>query len=103
MSRTVLFWTAFILPRPLSAVVGDFLDKALNAGGLALSRYSCLTALSYRDTMAKYSSHISYETWLPFLILLIFLLSACGESEMPSPYHAIDASWQHAQADFQLT
>jgi protein SCO1 len=38
-----------------------------------------------------------------FLILLILLLSACGEPEMPSPYHAIDVSWQHAQADFQLT
>jgi len=34
---------------------------------------------------------------------LILLLSACGEPEMPSPYHAIDVSWQHAQADFQLT
>ena len=38
-----------------------------------------------------------------FLILLILLLSACGEPEMPSPYHAVDVSWQHAQADFQLT
>ena len=37
------------------------------------------------------------------LILLIFLLSACGEPKMPSPYHATDISWQHAQADFQLT
>lgn len=38
-----------------------------------------------------------------FLILLISLLGGCGEPEMPSPYHAIDVSWQHAQADFQLT
>src|SRR5450631_2709959 len=38
-----------------------------------------------------------------FLILLILLLGACGEPELPSPYHAIDISWQHAQADFQLT
>jgi uncharacterized membrane-anchored protein len=38
-SRTILFWLAFILTRPLGAVVGDFLDKPLNAGGLALSRY----------------------------------------------------------------
>jgi protein SCO1/2 len=37
------------------------------------------------------------------LILLIFLLSACGEPKMPSPYHATDISWQHSQADFQLT
>ena len=37
------------------------------------------------------------------LILLIFLLSACGEPKMPSPYHAADVSWQRAQADSQLT
>jgi uncharacterized membrane-anchored protein len=37
--RTVLFWSAFILTRPLGAVVGDFLDKPLAQGGLALSRY----------------------------------------------------------------
>ena len=45
VSRTVLFWAAFILTRPLGAVVGDFLDKPLNAGGLALSRYSASAAL----------------------------------------------------------
>ncbi|KAB0581222.1 hypothetical protein F7Q92_12085 [Ideonella dechloratans] len=45
MSRTVLFWAAFILTRPLGAVVGDFLDKPLSAGGLALSRYSASAAL----------------------------------------------------------
>ena len=45
ISHTVLFWTAFILTRPLGAVVGDFLDKPLSAGGLALSRYSASLAL----------------------------------------------------------
>ncbi|WP_211461386.1 COG4705 family protein [Collimonas silvisoli] len=45
ISRTMLFWAAFILTRPLGAVVGDFLDKPLNAGGLALSRYSASAAL----------------------------------------------------------
>lgn len=44
-SRTVLFWTAFILTRPLGAVVGDFLDKPLDAGGLALSRYAASATL----------------------------------------------------------
>lgn len=39
VSRTVLFWAAFILTRPLGAVVGDLLDKPHAAGGLALSRY----------------------------------------------------------------
>ena len=45
ISHTVLFWAAFILTRPLGAVVGDFLDKPLNAGGLALSRYSASLVL----------------------------------------------------------
>ncbi len=45
ISRTMLFWAAFILTRPLGAVVGDFLDKPLDAGGLALSRYTASAAL----------------------------------------------------------
>ncbi len=45
LSRTSLFWTAFILTRPLGAVVGDFLDKPVEAGGLALSRYSASAVL----------------------------------------------------------
>ncbi len=38
ISRVALFWAAFILTRPLGATVGDFLDKPLNHGGMALSR-----------------------------------------------------------------
>jgi len=38
LSRVGLFWTAFILTRPLGATVGDYLDKPVNDGGLALSR-----------------------------------------------------------------
>jgi len=38
VSRVALFWAAFILTRPLGATLGDFLDKPLNHGGLALSR-----------------------------------------------------------------
>ena len=45
ISRTALFWAAFILTRPLGAVVGDFLDKPLAKGGLNLSRYSASAAL----------------------------------------------------------
>lgn len=45
ISRTALFWAAFILTRPLGAVVGDFLDKPVAAGGMALSRYSASIAL----------------------------------------------------------
>jgi uncharacterized membrane-anchored protein len=38
ISRVTLFWAAFILTRPLGATVGDFLDKPVSDGGLALSR-----------------------------------------------------------------
>lgn len=38
ISHVALFWAAFILTRPLGATVGDFLDKPLSDGGLALSR-----------------------------------------------------------------
>ncbi|MEO6056870.1 MAG: hypothetical protein ABIQ49_08520, partial [Gemmatimonadales bacterium] len=45
ISRTALFWAAFILTRPLGAVVGDFIDKPVSAGGLALSRFTASVAL----------------------------------------------------------
>jgi uncharacterized membrane-anchored protein len=38
VSRVALFWVAFILTRPLGATVGDFIDKPVAHGGLALSR-----------------------------------------------------------------
>jgi uncharacterized membrane-anchored protein len=39
ISRTLLFWAAFILTRPLGATLGDFFDKPLDAGGLAFGRF----------------------------------------------------------------
>jgi uncharacterized membrane-anchored protein len=45
MSHTMLFWAAFVLTRPLGAVVGDFLDKPIAKGGLELSRYTASAAL----------------------------------------------------------
>jgi uncharacterized membrane-anchored protein len=45
VSRTLLFWLAFVLTRPLGAVVGDLLDKPVSAGGLALSRYAASAVL----------------------------------------------------------
>jgi uncharacterized membrane-anchored protein len=45
ISHAVLFWAAFILTRPLGAVLGDFLDKPHAQGGLALSRYTASLAL----------------------------------------------------------
>lgn len=45
ISHVALFWAAFILTRPLGAVLGDFLDKPFAKGGLDLSRYSASAAL----------------------------------------------------------
>jgi uncharacterized membrane-anchored protein len=45
ISRTILFWAAFILTRPLGAVVGDFLDKPKDHGGLELSHYTATAVL----------------------------------------------------------
>ncbi|MGA5299757.1 hypothetical protein ACPCHT_07490 [Nucisporomicrobium flavum] len=45
LSHTLLFWVAFVLTRPLGAVVGDFLDKPLAKGGLALDRYAASAVL----------------------------------------------------------
>jgi uncharacterized membrane-anchored protein len=44
VSRTILFWIAFVLTRPLGAVTGDFLDKPVDDGGLGVNRY-ILTAV----------------------------------------------------------
>lgn len=45
ISRVALFWSAFILTRPLGAVVGDFLDKPVAHGGLELSRVAASLVL----------------------------------------------------------
>ena len=45
LSHTTLFWAAFILTRPLGAVVGDFLDKPISKGGFEFCRYSASAAL----------------------------------------------------------
>lgn len=44
-SKTILFWMAFVLTRPLGAVVGDYLDKPFAQGGLELSRYFASSVL----------------------------------------------------------
>lgn len=45
IDRVALFWAAFILTRPLGAVVGDFLDKPLSRGGLELDRVAATLVL----------------------------------------------------------
>jgi uncharacterized membrane-anchored protein len=37
--RTLLFWSAFILTRPLGATLGDLLDKPIAQGGFAFDRF----------------------------------------------------------------
>jgi uncharacterized membrane-anchored protein len=46
ISKTFLFWAAFILTRPLGAVVGDLLDKPISAGGFNISRYTASAVLA---------------------------------------------------------
>ena len=46
VSPAGLFWAAFILTRPLGATVGDFLDKPIADGGLALSRITASAVLA---------------------------------------------------------
>ena len=64
VSRTLLFWSAFVLTRPLGAVVGDFLDKPIEHGGLDLSRFGasfvlitailvCIWIENYRQRQQK--------------------------------------------------
>ncbi|HVY26471.1 MAG TPA: hypothetical protein VHB79_07945 [Polyangiaceae bacterium] len=45
LSRPALFWTAFILTRPLGATVGDFLDKPRAQGGLEFGRFTASAVL----------------------------------------------------------
>ncbi|AWB57230.1 hypothetical protein [Colwellia sp. Arc7-D] len=45
VSRTILFWSAFVLTRPLGAVIGDYLDKPVAQGGLEFSRYGASLTL----------------------------------------------------------
>jgi uncharacterized membrane-anchored protein len=47
VSRTLLFWSAFILTRPLGATLGDWLDKPTQNGGLAVSRYQASAILAF--------------------------------------------------------
>jgi uncharacterized membrane-anchored protein len=47
VSRTILFWSAFVLTRPLGAVIGDYLDKPITQGGLEFSRYTATAVLLF--------------------------------------------------------
>lgn len=48
ISRTAIFWPAFILTRPLGATLGDLLDKPVSQGGLEISRlYASLILIAF--------------------------------------------------------
>ncbi|CAB1212587.1 COG4705 family protein [Acinetobacter bouvetii] len=57
ISRTLLFWSAFVLTRPLGAVVGDFLDKPIASGGLDLSRFTASAVILIVILFCIYLSH----------------------------------------------
>lgn len=57
VSRTVLFWSTFVLTRPLGAVVGDFLDKPISSGGLDLSRFAASLVLLIAIVICIYWSN----------------------------------------------
>jgi uncharacterized membrane-anchored protein len=46
ISRTILFWSAFILTRPLGATLGDYFDKPIEDGGLNISRITASALLA---------------------------------------------------------
>lgn len=46
ISRTALFWAAFVLTRPLGATLGDLIDKPVDHGGLAIGRFTASAALA---------------------------------------------------------
>jgi uncharacterized membrane-anchored protein len=46
ISRTTLFWVAFVLTRPLGATMGDLLTKPQALGGLNLSRITSSAAIA---------------------------------------------------------
>jgi uncharacterized membrane-anchored protein len=46
ISRAALFWSAFVLTRPLGATLGDLLDKPHADGGFALSRIAASVAIT---------------------------------------------------------
>jgi len=61
ISRVLLFWTAFVLTRPLGAVVGDFLDKPLSSGGLDLSRFTASIVLFFVMMVCVFWEHWNYQ------------------------------------------
>ena len=67
ISHTTLFWSAFILTRPLGATLGDLLTKPVDHGGLNLSRFT--------------SSYVIAG----FMVVCILFFSQRSKQKAPSP------------------
>ena len=65
ISHVVLFWSAFILTRPLGAALGDILTKPADHGGLNLSRFTSSFVLA------------------AFMLICILLFTGRPEEETP--------------------
>lgn len=46
MEKSVLFWAAYVLTRPLGATLGDTLTKPIAQGGLNLGRFTCTLVIA---------------------------------------------------------
>jgi uncharacterized membrane-anchored protein len=65
-SHALLFWTAFILTRPLGATLGDLLDKPIDQGGFAVDRFAASAILAV------------------FIIVCIFMAGRRAEASKPN-------------------
>lgn len=58
LSRTVLFWIAFVLTRPFGATLGDLLTKAPEKGGLGIGTLgSTIVLLAVLVLVLIFSTH----------------------------------------------
>ncbi len=46
IDKSVLFWAAYVLTRPLGATLGDTLTKPIAQGGLNLGRFTCTVVIA---------------------------------------------------------
>ncbi len=105
VSRVWLFWSAFILTRPLGATVGDFLDKPFDHGGLNLSRPLASAVIAVFIIIClfvipqKAGSHPKKVLILPRISCLVgFTVLACA-SYMTATAHADNAKPNYVLSD----
>ncbi len=67
ISHTILFWSAFILTRPLGATLGDILTKPIAHGGLNLGRGASSLVIAV------------------FMVICILLMPQKSEERLPEP------------------